>query len=84
MLCYSLLLIISFFRDLSEYRQHNDSILSEMKRKDMLIKELQFKLEHNEGCKYIDKTFHPFPFKIIAEKHFHYKSSLIPFLIKSN
>jgi hypothetical protein len=23
-----------------------------MKRKDMLIKDLQYKLEHNEGCKY--------------------------------
>lgn len=29
-----------------------------MKRKDMLIKELQYKLEHNEGCKYSHSPIH--------------------------
>lgn len=39
-------------RDLRENRHHNDSILTDLKRKDTQLKEMQFKLEHNEGCKY--------------------------------
>jgi hypothetical protein len=36
-----------------------------MKRKDMLIKDLQYKLEHNEGCKYLKLTS-----KFPPQKHF--------------
>ncbi|CRL04167.1 CLUMA_CG017277, isoform C [Clunio marinus] len=41
--------LVAAQKDLNDFRQHNDSILNEMMRKDKLIKELQFKLEHNEG-----------------------------------
>lgn len=45
------------FRDLGEFRLNNDSILSDMKLKDKLIKDLQFKLEHNEGCEYFTSFY---------------------------
>lgn len=41
--------LVAAQKDLTEYRQNLDSILSEAKRKDNLIKELQYKLENNEG-----------------------------------
>ncbi|KAG5682946.1 hypothetical protein PVAND_012263 [Polypedilum vanderplanki] len=41
--------LVAAQKDLNEYRQNLDSILNEMKRKDNLIKELQYKLENNEG-----------------------------------
>lgn len=41
----------SFYRDLRETRQKWDSVGSEIKRKDNQIRELQQRLEVNEGCK---------------------------------
>lgn len=38
-------------RDLRETRQRFDSVGSEIKRKDLQIRELQQRLEVNEGCK---------------------------------
>lgn len=46
------LTIIIVFRDLRETRQICESIGGELKRKDSQIKELQARLETNEGCKY--------------------------------
>lgn len=38
-------------RDLRETRQRYDSVGSDMKRKEMQIRELQQRLENGEGCK---------------------------------
>lgn len=69
--------ITSCFRDLGEFRQNNDSILSDMKLKDKLIKDLQFKLEHNEGCEYFNIfIFSNFHFiQNFHEKHFHFREN---------
>lgn len=48
-------------RDLRETRQRFDSVGSEIKRKDNQIRELQQRLEVNEGCKF----------------HFHFNHSQI-------
>lgn len=47
-----MIFFITFNRDLIDFRQHNDSLQCDLKRKEKLIKELQYKLEHSEGCKY--------------------------------
>ncbi len=46
------LLLLYPHRDLHDYRQHNDMLQSDLKRKENIIKELQYKLENNEGCEY--------------------------------
>lgn len=42
---------IFFYRDLRETRQRFDSVGGEIKRKDNQIRELQQRLDVNEGCK---------------------------------
>lgn len=54
---HTTIIIIEFIflclcRDLRETRQRFDSVGSEIKRKDLQIRELQQRLEVNEGCKY--------------------------------
>jgi hypothetical protein len=49
--------IHSFLRDLRETRQRFDSVGTELKRKEITIKDLTQRLEASEGCKY-SKTFH--------------------------
>lgn len=39
------------FRDLRESRQRYDSMMNELKRKESIMRELQQRLEANEGCK---------------------------------
>lgn len=41
-----------FYRDLRETRQRFDSVGGEIKRKDNQIRELQQRLDVNEGCKW--------------------------------
>lgn len=48
----------TFYRDLRETRQKWDSVGSEIKRKDNQIRELQQRLEVNEGCKCCIFNFH--------------------------
>lgn len=40
------------FRDLRETRQRFDSMVSELKRKEIILREMQQRLEASEGCKY--------------------------------
>lgn len=42
---------INCFRDLRETLSQNDTITTESQRKDSQIKEMQYRLEHTEGCK---------------------------------
>lgn len=50
-------LFFNHFRDLRETRQRYDSVGGEIKRKDNQIRELQQRLESNEGCKLISIYF---------------------------
>lgn len=59
----------SFTRDLRESRQRYDSVGNEIKRKDNQIRELQQRLESNEGCKFT--IFFTFLF-------FHQLNSIVP------
>lgn len=48
---FNLSLLFCLCRDLRETRQRYDSVGSDMKRKEMQIRELQQRLENGEGCK---------------------------------
>lgn len=51
-----------FARDLRETRQRYDSVGNDIKRKDNQIRELQQRLESNEGCKFAPFLFISFQF----------------------
>lgn len=44
---------MNIFRDLRETKHKLDSTSSDVKKKDGQLKELQFRIEHGEGCELI-------------------------------
>lgn len=60
--CYVISNNNGFSRDLRESRQRYDSMMSELKRKESIMRELQQRLEANEGCKccFVGFYFHFF------------------------
>lgn len=61
------LMLMIVCRDLRETRQRFDSVGSEIRRKDNQIRELQQRLEVNEGCKF-HFFFHLFIYLPISAK----------------
>lgn len=53
----------SLFRDLRDFRQRNDALIADLKRKDKQMKELQNRLDSGDGCKYF----------------FHYQNGVLDF-----
>ena len=45
--------LIASQKDLRDNKQKVDSFANEMKRKEAQIKEMQYRLEHSEGCKFL-------------------------------
>lgn len=44
--------LIASQKDLRDHKQRVESVTNEMKRKEAQMKEMQYRLEHSEGCKF--------------------------------
>ena len=50
------LYFLFIYRELREFKQRNDALIMDIKRRDKQIKELQSRVDSGDGCKYHNVT----------------------------